>query len=89
MDESSLFMSSVRFLGELLSCIGLCRFILSLPSSPYDKAEEAKVRCHYCEEEVILLSEFACLLFELCFAFILTFFNEDQVNFISFLPVFN
>ena len=53
MDESSLFMSSVRFLGELLSCIGLCRFILSLPSNPYDKAEEAKVRCHYCEEEVI------------------------------------
>ena len=51
-DESTLFMRSMQFLGELMSCVGLCRFLLSLPRDPYDKAEEARVRCHYFEEEV-------------------------------------
>ena len=45
-------MRKIRLLGEIMSCIGLCRFLLSLPKSPYDHAEEARMKCHYYEDEV-------------------------------------
>lgn len=51
-DESCDYMRKVRVLGELMSCVGLCRFLLSLPKDAYDKAEEAKIICHYYEDEV-------------------------------------
>ena len=53
--EQDLFMRKVRFLGELMSCVGMCRFLLAIPRNPYDIAEEAKLKCHYFEEEVIFI----------------------------------
>eukprot|EP00795_Rhopilema_esculentum_P017643 gene17642-9287_t len=63
--EQDLFMRKVRFLGELMSCVGMCRFLLAIPRNPYDIAEEARLKCHYFEEELREIETELCLRYDL------------------------